>query len=60
MHAASACHDTPELTKAISDCQEATNNLHNTAVKARQYFDNVGLQGILREHSAEDEKERLI
>ena len=56
-----ACgHNTPELTKAISDCQEVINNLHNTAVKARQNFDDVGLQGTLREHCVEAEKEQLI
>ena len=41
-----ACgHETTELAKAISDCQEAIKNMHDTAVKARQHFDHVGLQG---------------
>ena len=56
-----ACgHDTCELTKAICDCQAVFLKLHETANKARQHFDQVGLQGTVREELDEAEKDKLI
>ena len=56
-----ACvHETTELTKAISDCQEAIKNIHDTAIKARQHFDHVGLQGTVRKQLDDSEKDKLI
>ena len=52
-------HETTELAKAISDCQEAINNMHETAVKAHQHFDHVGLQGTVREELGDAEKDEL-
>ena len=53
-----ACsHETTELTKAISDCQEAKKNMHDTAIKARQHFDHVGLQGTVRKQLDDSEKD---
>ena len=55
-----ACgHDKSELTRAISDCNEAINKLHQTAVEARQQFDHVGLQGTVRETLDDAEKDKL-
>ena len=56
-----ACgHDTSELTNAICDCQAAFLKLHEIANKARQHFDQVGLQGTVREELDEAEKDKLI
>ena len=56
-----ACgHHTPDLTKAICDFQEAFKNMHEIAIKARQRFDHVGLQGTVREELDEAEKDKLI
>ena len=56
-----ACgHDTSELTQAMCDCQAAMKNLQETANKARQHFDHVGLQGTVREQLDEAEKDKLI
>ena len=49
-----------ELAKAIDDCRQAVDNAHKTALKARQRFDDVGLQGTLGEHRAEVEKDKLL
>ena len=55
-----ACgHDTSELTKAISDSQETLKKMHEIAIKARQHFDHVGLQGTVREELDEAEKDKL-
>ena len=48
-----------ELAKAIADCRQAVHNAHKAALKARQRFDNAGLQGTLVEHRAEVEKDKL-
>ena len=48
------------LTNAICDCQAAFLKLHEIANKARQHFDQVGLQGTVREELDEAEKDKLI
>ena len=44
----------------VNDCRQAVHNAHKAALKARQRFDNVGLQGTLGEHRAEVEKDKLL
>ena len=48
-----------EPAQAIDDCRQAVHNAHKAALKARQRFDNAGLQGTLVEHRAEVEKDKL-
>ena len=53
-------HETTELANAIRDCKEAINNMHDTAVRARQHFDRVSLQMAVREELDNYEKHKSI